>query len=95
MGATKLHRQSIPQNLYLKVLLHFWLTLYLLFFSQGDITKFMKELMKNSSEWKTMKIVILGHGRIGKTTLLRALKSQLAQHSTVRSHIHLDIFRLI
>jgi len=35
---------------------------------------FLIELMKNSEEWRAMKLVVLGNGRIGKTTLLQSLK---------------------
>jgi hypothetical protein len=37
---------------------------------EGDIKPFLIELMKNSTPWHSMKLVVLGNGRIGKTTLL-------------------------
>lgn len=39
--------------------------------------KFLEELGKGHEEWRAMKLVIMGHGRIGKTTLLHVIKSQL------------------
>jgi hypothetical protein len=38
---------------------------------------FLKELRENSKELRAMKLVVLGDGRIGKTTLLNAMKSIL------------------
>jgi hypothetical protein len=35
------------------------------------------QLKKQSEEWRAMKLVTLGHGRIGKTTLLNKLRSIL------------------
>lgn len=58
MRATKLHRNSIPRNLY----------------EEKDIRQFVSALMSNSEEFRAMKLVVLGNGKIGKTTLLRALK---------------------
>lgn len=37
----------------------------------------LEELKKSSEVWRAMKLVVLGHGRIGKTTLLHVLKSLL------------------
>ena len=42
-----------------------------------DMSKFIEELMKNSEELRAMKLVVLGDGRIGKTTLLNAMRSIL------------------
>lgn len=47
----------------------------------NDIKSFVQEAMKQSEVWKTMKLVVLGHGRIGKTTLLH----QLRLHATSTS----------
>lgn len=35
-----------------------------------NIRRFLGELVKSSESWKKMKLIVLGHGRIGKTTLL-------------------------
>ena len=42
-----------------------------------EIEHFVKELKLSSEPWKTIKLVVLGHGRIGKTTLLSALENIL------------------
>jgi hypothetical protein len=39
-----------------------------------DIQEFIKDLMKSSNELRAMKLVVLGDGRIGKTTLLNSMK---------------------
>ncbi len=44
---------------------------------------YLHEIKKESVSWKTMKLVLLGDGRIGKTTLLEKIKSQ--QGKTSRS----------
>lgn len=43
--------------------------------TEQQIETFLIELMKNSRPWRTMKLIILGHGHIGKTTLLAAFKN--------------------
>ena len=42
-----------------------------------EIRLFLIELIKSSEEWKVMKLIILGHGGIGKTTMLHVLKDIL------------------
>ena len=49
-----------------------------------DIKPFLKDLMKNSEPWRAMKLVVLGNGRIGKTTMLHSLK-KLVNGNTVRA----------
>ncbi len=45
---------------------------------EDAIRSFLQEIMNKGSEpWKAMKLVLLGHGKIGKTTVLHALKSVL------------------
>jgi hypothetical protein len=41
---------------------------------EEDIQEFMEDLMKSSDELRAMKLVVLGDGRIGKTTLLNSMK---------------------
>lgn len=48
---------------------------------------FLKELKHRSEPWKTMKIVVLGHGQVGKTTLLEAIRAVLT--STIPSVCYL------
>lgn len=45
--------------------------------SEGDIESVFQELIKSSEEWRALKLVVLGNGRIGKITLIRAIKQQL------------------
>jgi Cdc6-like AAA superfamily ATPase len=40
---------------------------------EDDIKSFLHELMKKSTPWHSMKLVVLGNGRIGKTTLLHMM----------------------
>src|SRR5271163_3222238 len=65
LGAGTLLRNSIPQRLE----------------KDEDIRAFVRELMESSEELRAMKLVVLGHGRIGKTTLLQAMKHIL--HSSI------------
>jgi GTPase SAR1 family protein len=50
---------------------------------EEPIHKFMKELLENSEEWKALKLVVLGHGEIGKTSLLRKMEEQKSIFSRV------------
>lgn len=44
---------------------------------KDKIREFVRESIHNSEVWKTMKLVVLGHGRIGKTTLLHQLRASV------------------
>lgn len=44
---------------------------------KDKIEEFLVELMKSSETWKSMKLVVLGHGQIGKTTMLAKFKNLL------------------
>lgn len=68
LGANIQFRNSIPKNLK----------------TETPITSFIQQLMSKSSEWRAMKLVVLGHGRIGKTTLLSVLHSVVDPHRKVR-----------
>lgn len=59
--ASKLQRDSVPQGLQ----------------NVDQIELILEELKKSSEPWKKMKLVVLGHGRIGKTTLLKAVHNLL------------------
>jgi hypothetical protein len=37
----------------------------------------LEQLANDSQEWKAMKLVILGNGQVGKTTMLHAIKGIL------------------
>ena len=41
---------------------------------ENNIQPFMKELMENSVPLRSLKLVVLGDGQIGKTTLLNSMK---------------------
>lgn len=43
---------------------------------EGQIKSFL-EAAKRSEPWKAMKLVVLGHGRIGKSTLVHRLKEHV------------------
>lgn len=49
---------------------------------EKDIRPFLEDLVQNSKPFRTMKIVVLGHGKIGKTTLLRAIYRILKSRAT-------------
>ena len=42
--------------------------------ARGEIETFLKELQRTGVPWNTLKLVFLGHGEIGKTTLLNAIR---------------------
>jgi hypothetical protein len=42
---------------------------------ESQIASFVSQLNSRSEVWRAMKLVTLGHGRIGKTTLLNKLRS--------------------
>jgi energy-coupling factor transporter ATP-binding protein EcfA2 len=46
-----------------------------------DIEHVVKELKLSSEPWNAIKLVVLGHGRIGKTTLLSSLEDILKPNS--------------
>ncbi len=39
-----------------------------------DIEKLLQELIKGREEWREMKLMILGHGRIGKSSLVNVMQ---------------------
>lgn len=42
-------------------------------------TTFLSSIVASSEAWRAIKMVILGHGQIGKTTLLSSIKKLLKQ----------------
>lgn len=48
-----------------------------------DIPQFLADLQKSSEELRAMKLMVLGDGRIGKTTLLNAMKRILGEKHQV------------
>ena len=51
--------------------------------NESDIRDYLHLMKEDSIEWNAMKLVVLGHGRIGKTTLIQTLKHIL--HSPILS----------
>jgi hypothetical protein len=56
---------------------------------EKEIQIFIEQLQRKSEVWRSMKLVILGHGRIGKTTLLQSLRQVLAQNYDQKVFFHL------
>ncbi len=52
--------------------------------------QFLQQLMAEAEEWKAIKMVVLGHGRIGKTTLLHAI-NQIMDPSSVQVYYFMYI----
>lgn len=48
---------------------------------EEDINAFVSELSKGNSERTTMKLVVLGNGQIGKSTLVNFLKHENKYHN--------------
>lgn len=44
---------------------------------QDEVEPFLRDVMTRSEPWNSLKLIILGHGRIGKTTLLHSIKDIL------------------
>ncbi len=57
-------------------------------FYSKEIESYMKQLMIGSEEWKSAKIVVLGHGGVGKTTFINAFGA-IADHKTAKVIPHL------
>jgi hypothetical protein len=52
-----------------------------------EIKPFLQELKTASEEWKAMKLIILGKGRIGKTTTLHVIKDILKERQVCHKRI--------
>lgn len=61
LGANELQRNSVPQGQ----------------LSNDQIEALLKQLQSSSEPWHKMKLIVLGHGRIGKTTLVDTLRNLL------------------
>ncbi len=53
-----IHRNSVPRKPDMK---------------EDEMRQFIQQLMTDAEEWKAIKMVVLGHGQIGKTTLLHTI----------------------
>lgn len=51
---------------------------------RAEMREFLLELRKGVEEWRALKLVVLGHGRIGKSTLVQALKDIIQVDSTAK-----------
>ncbi len=56
------HRNSVPRRVDM---------------SEKEMRTFISQLIQEGEQWKSMKMVVLGNGRIGKTTLLRTFDKLL------------------
>ncbi len=45
--------------------------------SREEMKKYLEVLMRDSKPWKSIKLIVLGNGRIGKTTLLETFNQIL------------------
>lgn len=61
-----------------------------------EITDFLQQLLQGHEERRTMKVIVLGHGNIGKSTLVNFLKyknkSLLMVFIIIAFFQHLTIF---
>lgn len=63
-----------------------------------EIEPFLKEMVKESSDWRKLKLVVLGNGRIGKTTTIDAITKLIhktdSQVSGVFNNINIAVYFL-
>ncbi len=65
----KHHRNSVPRILDMR---------------GNEMRSYVQQLIKESEPWKSIKMVVLGNGLIGKTTLLRAFDKLLLSSSSTQ-----------
>lgn len=53
-----------------------------------DIILLFKDLETEPDDWRGMKVIILGNGRIGKTTYVNFLKKMLNQETVCLYELH-------
>ena len=58
---------------------------------EEELRTFLNELKTQGEKWNALKLVVLGHGEVGKTTLIQAIKrvldpSRLSRVSTILQH---------
>ncbi len=56
---------------------------------KGEMLNFVEQLISGSEQWNAMKLVVLGNGGIGKTTLLRTF-DQLLPGSSQKVFLYLS-----
>ena len=47
-----------------------------MFEERDKIEQYFRDFSQGTAEWREMKLVVLGHGRIGKTTLVHAIQKK-------------------
>ena len=52
---------------------------------EEELKTFLKELKTQGEKWNALKLVVLGHGEVGKTTLIQAIKRSLDIRTRVSS----------
>ena len=50
---------------------------------EEELRTFLKELKAQGEKWNALKLVVLGHGEVGKTTLIHAIRRSLDIHTRV------------
>lgn len=55
------HAESVPPSL----------------ITAGEIRDYLRKIMEGNEEWRAMKVVVLGNGKIGKSTLIYEIKKTL------------------
>ncbi len=58
---------------------------------KDEMRAYVQQLMSEGEEWKAIKMIVLGHGRIGKTTLLHSIH-QIIDPSVIQVYFHLLYF---
>lgn len=48
--------------------------------NESTLNKLQKMMNDSKEEWRAMKVIVLGHGRIGKTSLITRLHEIFNQH---------------
>ncbi len=64
----KIHRNSVPRRSDMP---------------KEEMREYLKQLMSEGEQWKAIKMVVLGNGRIGKTTLLHSIHQLLTPSQMV------------
>lgn len=47
-------------------------------FSKLEAREKIREMIESNEEWRLMKVIVLGNGRIGKTTFIHFLQEMIA-----------------
>ena len=55
--------------------------------SEDDLRQFLADLSQQAEKWNALKLVVLGHGEVGKTTLIHAAKQYLNASKFSQVHV--------